>query len=102
MAVFSKAFSDKVGGSRIGGLLTTALANEKGEIVIPVLISGDLRKPKFYPDTKTFLQLQKQRLLPGLMDMIKGKKDEPVEPGKEPPKPNGIRGVLEGIFGGKK
>jgi hypothetical protein len=102
MAVFSKAFSDKVGGTRIGGLLTTALANEKGEIVIPALISGDITKPKFYPDTKTFLQLQKQRLLPGLLDAITGKKDAPAEPGQEPPKPGGLRGVLEGIFGGQK
>jgi hypothetical protein len=102
MAVFSKEFSDKVGGTRIGGFLTTALANEKGEIVIPALISGDIKKPKFYPDTKTFLQLQKQRLLPGLWERITGKKEEPAEPGKEPTKPGGVRGLLEGIFGGKK
>jgi AsmA protein len=102
LAVFTKAVSDKVGGStKIGGFLTTALSNEKGEIVIPVLISGDMTKPTFRPDTKTFLQLQKQRIVPGILDAITGKKP-PTEPGKEQPKPSGLRGVLDGIFGGKK
>jgi hypothetical protein len=102
MAVFSKAFSDQVGGgTRIGGYLTTALSNEKGEIVIPVLISGNMTKPTFMPDAKTFLQLQKQRILPGILDAISGKKP-PAEPGKEEPKPGGIKGILGGIFGGKK
>jgi AsmA protein len=103
LAVFSKAFSDKVGGStKIGGFLTTALSNEKGEIVVPVLISGDIAKPTFRPDAKTFLQLQKQRLVPGILDAITGKKPPAAEPGKEEPKANPLRGVLEGIFGGKK
>jgi len=102
MAVFSKAFSDKVGGgTRIGGYLTTALSNDKGEIVIPVLISGNLTKPSFTPDAKTFLQLQTQRIVPGLLDAITGKKT-PTEPGKEEPKPNSLKGILNGIFGGKK
>lgn len=101
MAAFSKAFSDKVGGSKIGGYLSTALSNEKGEIVIPVLISGNMTKPSFTPDAKTFLQLQKQRLLPGLLDAISGRKT-PAEPGREEPKPNSLKGVLNGIFGGKK
>lgn len=101
MAVFSKAFSDKVGGTRIGGYLTTALANDKGEIVIPALISGNMAKPSFTPDAKTFLQLQTKRIVPGLLDSITGKK-APAEPGKEEPKPSGLKGVLDGIFGGKK
>jgi AsmA protein len=102
MAAFSKAFSDKVGGStRVGGFLTTALSNDKGEIIIPVLISGNMAKPGFAPDAKTFLQLQKQRIVPGLLDALTGKK-APAEPGKEEPKPNNLKGVLNGIFGGKK
>jgi len=102
LAIFTKGFSDKLGGStRIGGLLTTALSNEKGEIVIPVLISGNMAKPTFRPDAKTFLQLQKQRIVPGILDAITGKKP-PAEPGKEAPKPSGLKGVLDGIFGGKK
>ena len=95
MAIFSKAFSDKVGGgTKIGGYLTTALSNEKGEIVIPVLISGNLTKPSFTPDAKTFLQLQTQKIVPGLIDAITGK--------KAPNEPNSLKGVLNGIFGGKK
>ena len=101
LAVFPKSFSDRIGGTKIGGYLTTALANEKGEIVIPALISGNMAKPTFAPDAKTFLQLQKQRIVPGLLDAITGKKP-PAEPGKEEPKSNNLRGVLEGIFGGKR
>jgi AsmA protein len=103
MAVFSKAFSDKMGGTKVGGYLTTALSNEKGEIVIPALIGGTIQKPKFSPDAKTFLQLQKQRLLPGLLDKITGGKPEPTQPGQEAaPKQNGLKGILGGILGGKK
>jgi AsmA protein len=101
LAVFPKSFSDKIGGTKIGGYLTTALSNEKGEMVIPALISGNIAKPTFTPDAKTFLQLQKQRIVPGLLDAITGKK-APAEPGKEEPKPSGLKGVLDGIFGGKK
>ena len=89
MAVFSKAFSDKVGGTKVGGYLTTVLSNDKGEIVIPAIISGEIAKPKFSADTKTFLQLQKQRLLPNLLDVISEK-------------PNDLKGILKGILGGKK
>ncbi len=99
MAVFSKAFSDQIGGTKVGGYLTTALSNEKGELVIPALIGGDMKKPTFTPDTKTFLQLQKQRLVPGLLDAITGKKKD--EEGQEEAKPN-LKGLLNGILGGKK
>ena len=97
MAIFSKAFSDKVGGSKVGGFLTTALNNDKGEMVIPVIISGNIAKPKFSPDGKGFLQLQKQRILPGLLDALTGKKTE-----GDSSKPSGIKGILNGILGGKK
>jgi uncharacterized protein involved in outer membrane biogenesis len=113
-AVFSKEFSDRVGGTSIGGFLTTALANEKGELVIPAIISGSTTNPKFAPDSRAFLQLQKNRLLPGLsnprqaitgiLGSLTGKKEEP-DPNKPPEateKPTGLKGVLEGFLGGKK
>lgn len=114
-AVFSKEFSDKVGGSSIGGFLTTALANEKGELVIPAIISGSTTNPKFAPDSRAFLQLQKNRLLPGLnnprealtgiLGSLTGKKEEadPNKPATETTeKPGGLKGVLDGLLGGKK
>ena len=116
-AILSKAFSDKVGGTGIGGYLKTALANEKGELLVPVLISGNFTKPKFAPDTQALLRLQTNKLLPGLdnpgkalsnmLDILSGKKktEEPAAPGtppKEQPKPNPLKDALEGLFGGKK
>jgi hypothetical protein len=106
--------SDKAGGTGVGGYLKTALSNDKGELVIPVLITGNFEKPKFAPDTQALLKMQRDRLLPGLdnprgalsnvLDGLTGKKktDEPAQPGQEQPKSNNLKGVFEGIFGGKK
>jgi uncharacterized protein involved in outer membrane biogenesis len=116
-AILSKAFSDKVGGTGIGGYLKTALANEKGELLVPVIISGNLTKPKFAPDTQALLRLQTNKLLPALddprkaisnmLDIFSGKKktEDPAAAGttpKEQPKPNPLKDALEGLFGGKK
>src|SRR5206468_3169516 len=46
-AVFSKAFTDKVGGTRLGGYMNTALANSSGELVIPAIMTGTFKQPKF-------------------------------------------------------
>jgi hypothetical protein len=112
-AIFSKAYSDKVGGTTIGGYLTTALSNNKGELVIPVIITGDMKKPTFLPDAQALLKMQRDRLLPGLDDPRKAlsnileglsgkKKTEEQGTQGEQPKPNPLRDALEGIFGGKK
>src|SRR5206468_544497 len=63
-AVFSKAVSDKVGGSKVGGYLTTALTNSAGELVVPALVTGVFKQPKFAPDLKAVAELQKQKYLP--------------------------------------
>jgi AsmA protein len=116
-AVLSKVYSDKAGGTRVGGYLKTALANDKGELVIPVIISGNLMQPKFAPDSQAFLKMQANKLLPGLdnpskalgglLDSLSGKKkpDDAATPAKntqEQPKSNNLKDALEGIFGGKK
>ncbi|HET9943258.1 MAG TPA: AsmA-like C-terminal region-containing protein, partial [Terriglobia bacterium] len=107
-AVFSKAFSERAGGTKVGGYLTTALSNSKGEIVIPVIISGTFKQPKFAPDHQAFLRLQRDRLLEnpagavgGILDAISGKKKPADGTTEEQPKPN-LRDTLEGIFGGGK
>jgi AsmA protein len=114
MAIFSKAFSDKIGGTKVGGYLTTALANSKGEIVIPAIIGGTLKQPQFAPDQQAFLKLQKERLLEnpvgaigGILDAISGKKKPAeAEPGstttEEKPKTNNLQDALRGLFGGGK
>src|SRR5439155_1767079 len=48
--VLSKAFSDKVGGTRVGGYMNTALSNSAGELVIPAMMTGSFKQPKFAPD----------------------------------------------------
>jgi AsmA protein len=114
-AVFSKAFSDKVGGTGVGGYLKTALANEKGELVVPVLISGNFNKPRFAPDSQALLRMQTNRLLPGLdpggtlgnvLGGILGGQKKPADQTgtktQEQSKPNSVKDALQGLFGGKK
>lgn len=63
-AVLSKAFSGTVGGTGIGGMLQTALANNNGELVIPVIVSGSFQHPQFTPDAQKLAQMRLQNLLP--------------------------------------
>jgi hypothetical protein len=63
-AVLTKALAQKLGGSGIGGLMTTALANNQGELVIPVLVSGTLSSPHFAPDLQQIAQMRLHNLLP--------------------------------------
>ena len=52
--VLDRAMSQKVGGTQIGGFRTTALANSKGELVIPALVTGTFAQPRFMPDAGRF------------------------------------------------
>ncbi len=63
-AVLSREFSQRVGGTQIGGFLETALANNKGELVLPVLVTGSFHNPRFAPDFEQLARMQLQNLLP--------------------------------------
>jgi uncharacterized protein involved in outer membrane biogenesis len=63
-AVLSKTSSQQVGGSSIGGMMTTAMANNNGEIVIPVIITGTIPSPKITPDTGAMAKMRLNGLLP--------------------------------------
>lgn len=63
-AVLSKQFSQTVGGTGIGGIMNTALANNKGELVIPVIVTGTFSRPIFAPDLQKIAQMKMQHLLP--------------------------------------
>ncbi len=93
--IVPKAISDKVGATKAGGYMKTALANPQGELVIPALVTGTFRNPKFAPDAKAFLQMQKANLVPGLVNSILNKNPDSGQP-------QGIKGILGGLFGGKK
>ncbi len=67
-AVLASAFSKSVGGTKIGGYLNTALANDKGELVIPARVTGSLAKPTFTPDTAALAQMKLKNLLPTASD----------------------------------
>jgi uncharacterized protein involved in outer membrane biogenesis len=87
-AVLAKAFADKVGGGNIAGYMKTVFGNAGGEMTIPVLVTGTFKQPRFSPDTQSIVQLQKQKLIPGL------------QPGQKPQ--DTVKGILGGLLGGKK
>ncbi len=84
-AVLSKDFSQKVGGTGIGGFMQTALANSKGELVMPVLVTGTLDQPRFAPDMEEVARMKLQNLLPSFGN-----------PGSL------SSGILGAVMGGKK
>ncbi len=69
--VLANTVSRTVGGTNIGGFLNTALANDKGELVIPVRVTGSLAKPAFTPDTQALAQMKLKSLLPTAGDPTK-------------------------------
>lgn len=107
-AVLTKAFSDEVGSTGVGGYLTTALSNSKGELVVPIVITGTFDKPHFAPDLGKIAQMKLENLAPTLANPgqlssilggILGKKK--TEGGDQQDKQPGLTDIL-GTLGGKK
>jgi hypothetical protein len=63
-AVISKAMSQALGGTNIGGYMNTALANKNGELVMPVIVTGLLSSPHVAPDVEQIARMKLQNLLP--------------------------------------
>jgi AsmA protein len=63
-AVLNKNVTQQAGS--IGGLMTTALQNNRGELVMPVLVSGTFDNPQFAPDLQKIAQMKLNNLLPNL------------------------------------
>ena len=64
-AVLTKPMTDSIGGiNNVGGLMTTALANRNGELVIPVILTGSLSSPHITPDLEAIARMRLQNLLP--------------------------------------
>jgi hypothetical protein len=70
-AVVANTVSNTVGGTKVGGFLNTALANNKGELIIPFRVTGSLAKPTFTPDTAAIAQMKLNSLLPTAGDPTK-------------------------------
>ena len=63
-AVLGSGISKTVGGTGIGGFLNTALANNQGELVLPVIATGTLDHPILAPDVQQLAQMKLKHLLP--------------------------------------
>jgi uncharacterized protein involved in outer membrane biogenesis len=94
--VLGKEQAQRFGSGQIGGLMNTVLANAKGELVVPAVVSGTFAKPVFTPDSARLAKMKLDNLLPtkdnpkafisgikGMVDQLKGKK--PGETGAAPP-----------------
>jgi hypothetical protein len=117
-AVLSKAASDRAGSTRVAGYMSTALSNTQGELVIPVIVTGSLKQPKFSPDVQTFVEMQRKRLLPNFENpraAVSGILGSLTAPRQEQPAANSadqppaqqrpqdaVKGLLENLFGGQK
>ncbi len=94
-AVLNSGASKSVGGTGVGGFLNTALANNQGELVLPVLVTGTMAHPVFTPDVQAIAKMKLSKLLPtsgdpskltsGFVGSVLGNK--------------GAGGVLNGILG---
>ena len=83
-AVLSQGVSQKVGGQNIGGFMKTALANNKGELVVPALITGTFSNPRFSPDIQQLAQMKLKGLVPNINN------------------PASVAGALQNLLGGMK
>src|SRR5262249_21925687 len=83
-AVLNTDFTQKVGGTNVGGYLQTALANNQGEMVIPVIITGTFQNPKFQPDVQQVAQMRLKGVLPSAANPA-----------------GGVSGILGGLLGQK-
>lgn len=70
-AVLASSFSKSVGGNGIGGFLNTALANKSGELVLPVIVTGNMSHPVFTPDVQALAKMKASSLLPTTGDPTK-------------------------------
>jgi AsmA protein len=111
-AVLSKDFSQRAGGTGIGGYMSTALANNQGELVIPAIVTGTFDNPKFTPDLQKVAQMKLKGLLPnlnnpsagvsGILGGLLGQKGgTQAQPQKEQQQPNPVQQLFD-IFGNKK
>jgi hypothetical protein len=107
MAVLSKEFSQRVGGTNVGGYLQTALANKNGELVIPVIVTGTFQNPHFTPDLQKIAQMKLENLVPTLSNPgslstilggVMGNKQANGQPGQK----QDAVGEILGALGGKQ
>jgi hypothetical protein len=112
-AVLNKQMSQQVGGTQVGGYMNTALENNQGELVLPVIITGTLQHPHVAPDVQQIAKMKLKNMLPntknpaelttGILGAVLGEKNQGGIAGQPAggQSKGGIGGILDAI-GGKK
>ena len=107
-AVLSKAFTQQVGGTGVGGYMSTALANNQGELVVPATVTGTFQNPKVMPDVQKMAQMKLKGLIPtgdnplgGASSILGGLTGQKGQPAAGQQQQNPVNQVL-GLFGTKK
>jgi len=108
-AVLNKALSQQVGGTQIGGFMNTALANSQGELVIPVILTGNFQHPSVTPDLQQIAQMKLKNLLPtsknpgqlttGILGQILGGHNHANQNGNAQQPQGGLSGIVGAITG---
>ena len=57
-ATLTKEYAQKNGLGQAGGILSTVLSNQKGDLVMPAIVSGTFAQPKFAPDAEQMVKLK--------------------------------------------
>jgi hypothetical protein len=92
-ATLTKEYTQKNGLGQVGGLLSTVLSNQKGDLVVPAIVSGTFAQPKFAPDAEQMAKLKLSGLfgaggsgVQGLINSLTGKPpDSKATPGDATP-----------------
>jgi AsmA protein len=110
-AVLNKAISQQVGGTQVGGFMNTALSNNQGELVLPVIVTGTFQHPQVAPDVQQIAKMKLDNLLPnsknpgqlttGILGAVLGNKNQNGATGGTNQQKGGIGGILDAI-GGKQ
>jgi uncharacterized protein involved in outer membrane biogenesis len=95
-AVLDKALSQQVGGNQIGGFMNTALANQQGELVVPVIVTGTFQHPVVVPDVQQMAQMKLQNIVPTSksLETLFGNKGRATT-GQQ----GGVQGILDAVTG---
>ena len=99
-AVLKSGLTKSVGGTNVGGFLNTALANNQGELVVPVKIGGTLQKPSFAPDAAAMAQMKVKNLLPSVSNPTSGVVGSILE--NKGGGGGAVKSILGGLAGGDK
>jgi len=114
-AVLPQSLSQKVGGNSIGGFARTALANNRGQLVIPALVTGTFSNPRFAPDVQQIAQMKVKGLVPNFdnpasvtraLQNLLGRTKQGAQgsqpQGQQQPQQQNQLQQLMGVFGKKK